>query len=35
LQVAAQGAFVPHDEVVEALPPDGADNPFHERVLPG
>ena len=34
LQVAAQGAFVPHDDVIEALAPEGADHPFNERILP-
>ena len=28
-------AFVPDDHVVEALPADGADHPFDERILPG
>ena len=35
LEVAAQRALVPPDEVVEALTPQGADHTFHERVLPG
>ena len=34
-QVAPERAFVPDDHVVEALPPDGADDPFDEWVLPG
>ncbi len=34
-QVAAERAFVPDDHVVEALPADGADDPFDERILPG
>jgi hypothetical protein len=35
LQVAAQRAFVPDDDVIEALTPKGADHAFHERILPG
>src|SRR3989442_9028852 len=35
LQVAAQRAFVPHDDVIEALASEGADHAFHERILPG
>src|SRR5713101_3426549 len=35
LQVAAQRALVPHDDVIEALAPEGADHAFHERILPG
>ena len=34
LQVAAQGAFVPHDDVIEAFAPEGADHAFNERILP-
>jgi len=34
-RVAAERAFVPDDHVVEALPADGADHPFDERMLPG
>jgi hypothetical protein len=34
-QVAAQRAFVPHDDVIEALASEGADHAFHERILPG
>jgi len=34
LKVAAQGALVPDDDVVEALAADGADRAFHEGVLP-
>jgi len=34
-EVAAQRALVPHDDVVEALAPQGADSACHERVLPG
>ena len=33
-QVATERAFVPDDDVVEALAADGADDPFDERVLP-
>jgi hypothetical protein len=35
LQVAAQGALVPDDDVIEALAPEGADHAFNERILPG
>ena len=34
LQVAAQRALVPHDEVIETLPPEGTDHAFNERILP-
>jgi hypothetical protein len=33
--VAAQGALVPDDNVIEALAPEGADHAFNERILPG
>jgi hypothetical protein len=33
-QVAAQPAFVPHDDVIEARASEGADHAFHERILP-
>ena len=35
LQVAPLGAFVPHDDVIEALAPEGADHALNERMLPG
>ena len=35
LQVAAQRALVPHDDVIEALAAKGTDHAFHERILPG
>jgi hypothetical protein len=35
LKMTAQGAFVAHDDVVQALASDGADHPFHKRILPG
>ena len=35
LQVAAQRALVLHDDVIEALAPDGTDHAFNERILPG
>jgi hypothetical protein len=35
LEVAAQRAFVPHDDVIEALAPEGANHAFNERILPG
>src|SRR4029450_7562591 len=35
LEVTAERAFVPHDDVVEALAPQGADHALHERILPG
>src|SRR5258706_11052022 len=28
-------ALVPHDDVIEALTPEGADHAFNERILPG
>ena len=34
LQVAAQRALVPHDDVIEALAPEGSDHAFNERILP-
>jgi len=34
-QVAVQRAFVPHDDVVEALAAHGANHAFNERILPG
>jgi hypothetical protein len=34
LKVAAPRALVPHDDVVKALAPQGADHAFHERILP-
>ena len=34
LKVPTQRTLIPHDHVVEALPPDGADHPFGERILP-
>ena len=33
-KTAAQRALVPHDDVVETRATDGADHPFHERILP-
>jgi hypothetical protein len=35
LEVTAKRALVPHDDVVEALAPQGADHGLHERILPG
>src|SRR4029450_4570978 len=35
LEVTAERAVVPHDDVVEALAPQGADHALHERMLPG
>jgi hypothetical protein len=35
LEVAAQGALVPHDDVIESLAPDGADHAFRERIQQG
>jgi hypothetical protein len=35
LEVAAQRALVPHDDVVEALAAQGTDHALHERILPG
>jgi hypothetical protein len=35
LQVPAQRALVPHDDVIEALAPEGTDQSFNERILPG
>jgi hypothetical protein len=35
LEVTAERALVPHDDVVEALPAQGPDRAFHERILPG
>jgi hypothetical protein len=35
LQVMVQRALVPHDDVIEALAPEGADHAFNERILPG
>jgi hypothetical protein len=35
LQVAAQRALVPHDDVIEALASEGADQALNERILPG
>jgi hypothetical protein len=34
LQVPTQRALVPHDDVIEALAPEGSDHAFHERILP-
>src|SRR2546427_345648 len=34
LQVAAQRALVPDDDMIEALAPEGADHAFNERILP-
>src|SRR4029077_12761459 len=34
-QEAAEMGVVQHDDVIEALAADGADDPFGERVLPG
>jgi solute carrier family 13 (sodium-dependent dicarboxylate transporter), member 2/3/5 len=31
--VAAQRAFVPHDDVIETLAPEGADHAFNERIV--
>ena len=33
-QDATQVAFAQNDDMIEALPPDRADEPFHERILP-
>jgi len=35
LQVASQRALVPHDDVIEALAPEGADHACNEWILPG
>ena len=35
LQVAAQRALVPHDDVIDALASEGSDHAFNERILPG
>ena len=35
LQVAVQRALVPHDNVIETLPSEGANPTFNERILPG
>ena len=35
LQVAVQRALVPHDNVIETLPSEGANHMFNERILPG
>ena len=31
---ATQVAFAQNDDMIEALPPDRTDEPFHERILP-
>src|SRR6516165_5825605 len=31
---ASQGLFIPDDDVIETLPPQGANQALHERVLP-
>src|SRR6516164_11425521 len=33
-QDATQVAFAQNDDMIEALPPDRTDEPFHERILP-
>ena len=31
---ASQGLFIPDDDVIETLPPQGANQALHERILP-